>query len=375
MERKPAEVFPPGEYLNDELEARGWTQTEFAEIIRRQPRVVNEIILGKRAITPETAREIAAALGTSPQLWLNLETAYQLGRTPQSETVELISREARLRENFPVREMIKRGWIQASENFEVLEKRVFEFFGISAVDDAPRLTHAARRNYQQSDLTDLQLAWLFRVKQLADAHKVAKYSEAKLRAAIPKLELLMTEPEEIRHVPKVLSDCGVRLIVVEPIPGSKIDGVCFWTDEAKAPIIGLTMKGDFIDRFWFNLRHECEHVLRGDGKDRIVIDDFESGQMDSQDEAEKAANKAAAQFCVPQASLMDFIVRHDPMYPTTSFIGFSRLMRRHPGIVAGQLQRKIRRPELFKKFQARVRHILIETALTDGYGRHAPVEI
>ncbi len=86
-ERMPAEVFPPGEFLVDELEERGWSQVEFAEIIRRQPRLVNEIILAKRAITLDTARELAAALDTSPQYWLNLQTAYDLWKTaPQSAT-------------------------------------------------------------------------------------------------------------------------------------------------------------------------------------------------------------------------------------------------------------------------------------------------
>ena len=75
--------------------------------------------------------------------------------------------------------------------------------------------------------------------------------------------------------------------------------------------------------------------MRGDGKERVVIDDFESGTLESQDEAEKAANDAAANFCVPQKALADFILRHDPMYSTPNFIGFSRLMKRHPGIVAG----------------------------------------
>lgn len=371
MERVPAEVFPPGEFLNDELEARGWTQTEFAEIIRRQPRVVNEIILGKRAITPETAREIAAALGTSPQLWLNLESAYQLGRTPQPDNVEAISREAKLRDKYPVREMIKRGWIQSSENYEVLEQRVLNFFCVSNLDEEPSLVHAARRNYS-SDLSELQLAWLFRVKSLACAHQVPKYSERGLRMCVPTLESLMISPEAVRDVPKILAECGVRLIIVEPIPGSRIDGVCFWVDEAKAPVIGLTMKGDFIDRFWFNLRHEIEHVLRHDGKDKVVIDDFESDQANVSD-AEKAANEAAAEFCVPQKALRDFILRHDPMYGTPNFIGFSKIMKRHPGIVAGQLQRHIGRPELFKKFQARVRDFLIQTAITDGYGHSVEV--
>ena len=54
--RVPAEVFLPGEFIRDELEARGWTQTDLAEVLGRPFRLVNEILQGKRAITPETAR-------------------------------------------------------------------------------------------------------------------------------------------------------------------------------------------------------------------------------------------------------------------------------------------------------------------------------
>jgi HTH-type transcriptional regulator / antitoxin HigA len=372
-ERIPAEVFPPGEFLADELEARGWTQSEFAEIIRRPPKLVNEIIAGRKVITPETAREFSAALGTSPQYWLNLESAYQLWKTAPSEAEHLIVREAKLRERFPVREIIKRGWIEHSENFEVVEQRVLDFYGIASADEEPQLAHAARRNYGH-DFLDIQEAWLFRVKQLAVATRLPLYSEQKLRAALRALEPLMLEPEEVRHVPKILAECGVRFVIVEPIPNSKIDGVCFWINENQSPVIALTLKGDFIDRFWFNLRHEIEHVLRGDGKHQIVIDDFESNPA-PEDEAERAANLAGANFCVPQPALKDFILRHDPMYSTIAFIGFARLMKRHPGIVAGQLQHQIGRNDLFKKYQPRIRDIIIETALTDGYGKAAPTDL
>lgn len=71
----PVEAFPPGDFLLEELEVRGWTQTEFAKMIDRPFRLVNEIIAGKRAITPETAHDFAGAFGTSAQLWMNLETA------------------------------------------------------------------------------------------------------------------------------------------------------------------------------------------------------------------------------------------------------------------------------------------------------------
>jgi HTH-type transcriptional regulator/antitoxin HigA len=74
----PAEVFPPGEYLRDELSERGWTQSQFARIIGRPIQLVNGIINNKSAITAQTAKEIAAAFGTSPELWMNLQGAYDL---------------------------------------------------------------------------------------------------------------------------------------------------------------------------------------------------------------------------------------------------------------------------------------------------------
>ncbi len=82
---KPAEVFHPGEYLRDELEARGITQGNFARIIGRPLQVVNEIVNGKKRITVETAKAIGAAFGTGPELWINLQTNYDLHTTPEPD--------------------------------------------------------------------------------------------------------------------------------------------------------------------------------------------------------------------------------------------------------------------------------------------------
>jgi addiction module HigA family antidote len=76
-EHTPAEVFPPGEYIRDELEARGWTQVDLAFIIGRPLQTVNEIVAGRKAITPETARGLAEAFGTSAEVWMNLESVYR----------------------------------------------------------------------------------------------------------------------------------------------------------------------------------------------------------------------------------------------------------------------------------------------------------
>ena len=80
-ERVPAEVFLPGEFLRDELDARRWTEAEFAEILGRPVRLVNEILTGKRRITSQVAQEIAAVLGTTPEFWLTLEEGSHQTRT------------------------------------------------------------------------------------------------------------------------------------------------------------------------------------------------------------------------------------------------------------------------------------------------------
>lgn len=83
--RIPAEVFTPGEFIRDELEARGWSQTHLAAILGCSLHLVNEILSGQRAITPEMARGLGEAFGTDPQFWLNLESAYRLSLVPSKD--------------------------------------------------------------------------------------------------------------------------------------------------------------------------------------------------------------------------------------------------------------------------------------------------
>ncbi len=371
-ERVPAEVFPPGDFLREELEARGWSQVEFAEIIGRPLRTVNEIIAAKRGISPTTAKEFAAALGTSAEVWMNLETTYRLQNVQPAP--ERIRKLARIRSHYPVRDMVKRGWLEPSGSPDVLEAQLLRFFSIKTLDEEPRLEYATRRSDEPENLSQLQKAWLFRMKQLAQAIQTASYSEHKLRRALGSLHALMVAPEEARHVPRVLSDAGVRFVVVEPFPGSKIDGVCCWLSKSK-PVIGMTLRFDRIDNFWFVLRHEIEHVLQRHGQTAVIVDtelDRAIGE-EQQPEEERIANVGAADFCVPKTELDDFIARVSPAFSRRCVEGFAATLQVHPGIVVGQLQRRLGRYDLFRNLLVKVREIVVANAPTDGYGRMAPV--
>jgi HTH-type transcriptional regulator / antitoxin HigA len=70
-------AFPPGDHIREEIEARGWSQDDLARIMGYPLSVINEIINARKAITIQMARDLAAALGTSAELWMNLQTSYQ----------------------------------------------------------------------------------------------------------------------------------------------------------------------------------------------------------------------------------------------------------------------------------------------------------
>lgn len=90
LELVPAYTPPPGEILLMELAARNWSQRQFAAIVDKPVQAINEILHAKKQITPETALRIAAALGTSPELWINLEADYRLSLARQTVSSKLL---------------------------------------------------------------------------------------------------------------------------------------------------------------------------------------------------------------------------------------------------------------------------------------------
>src|SRR5574337_193016 len=138
IKTRPYKVVPPGEILKEEIEARGWTQGDFAEIIGRPLQAVNEILMGKKAITPETAVLFSQALGTTPEFWLNLESAYRLDLLhKEKREPDHVTRKAKLYSKAPVKELIRRRWIKPTKSPEQLEAEVCNFLGISNLDEEP----------------------------------------------------------------------------------------------------------------------------------------------------------------------------------------------------------------------------------------------
>jgi HTH-type transcriptional regulator/antitoxin HigA len=332
------------------------------------------------------AKALGYAFDVPAELFLNLQKAYELRQAREPDPG--VAKRARLQSRYPVREMIKRRWLEETDA-SMLEAQIIRFFEVSSIDEAPHMVHAAKKTNYFDEIPAEQVAWLYRVKQIAKTMEIPHYSENALRDSIARLKQLLVDPEEIRHVPRILMEAGVRFIIVEALPGSKIDGACFWLRDA--PVIGMSSRLDRIDNFWFVLRHEIEHALKKHGQDNHIIDAaimedqsqsvrvggaaFFNNAHASVMEEEAIANAAAGDFCVPANHMKSFVDRHNPFFSENHVIGLAKLTQRNPGLVVGQLHAKTKRYELFRKYLVKVRSFLIHSAVVDGWGEPYPASL
>lgn len=362
---------PPGVYIEEELEARGWLQADLAYILNVSASIVNQLIRGKYKINAEMAKSLSKAFGTSAELFLNLQKEWDLQQAGEPDPG--IAKRSLLQSEYPVREMIKRGWIKDS-NPEVLEEQMLKFFERDSVEDIPHLAHAAKRIGVVENQPPAQIAWLYRVKKIAKEMVVPRYSEKKLKEAVVQMSNFRSEPELIKEVPRLMNECGVRLVFVEKLPGSKIDGVCTWLNK-QSPVIGMTTLNDRIDNFWFVLRHEIAHVLHKHGQSAAIIDVETEKLTQNINTEERIANEEAAEFCIDQKKMNSFFQRKRPYFYEHDVIGFALLMNVHPGIIVGQIQKRTEDYRYLKKHQVGVRNIILPSAMYDGWGHIAPVDL
>ncbi len=358
------DAFPPGDYIREELDARGLSQLDLAHIMDRPIQMVNELVNGKKAVTPETAYELGAAFGTSAEMWLTLETAYRLASTDPD--TDAIRRRAGLFKAAPIREMQRRHWIRATTNAQELDRELTGFVG-----EEP-LSAAARMTMTDGDRpTASQAMWFIRARMLGSALPTRPYDEAKFDAMITKLRPNFLYRNKVRHVPTILSNYGIRFVIIEHLSGSKIDGAALWLDKT-SPVVAVSLRYGRVDWFWFTLLHELTHIRHRD--EGILIDANLVGKGATpsaiKPEVERRADREAANALIPEAMMESFISRVGPIYSKDRIVQFAHTMRVHPGIVVGQLQYRSEIPyRANREMLVDVRqHITATTGLVDGLG-------
>lgn len=336
-----ATIDHPGTFILEELEAREWAQVDLAYILGMSPSQLSPILTGKRDISPDMAVALGDAFGVSPEFFANLQKQYALQRAKRPDPG--VRTRAFWFSKFPVREMEARGWIENTDA-DLLDLQMMRFFDANRIEDVPLvgcepMAHAAKKSGGYEEPTGAQLVWLHRVRKIAAETEAPPYDRNELLATLPDIRAHMFDADDFSEIPSLLLGCGVRLVFVEHLPGSKIDGVCTWLGEQ--PVIGLSLRLNRPDNTCFVLRHEIEHVLQEDGKDgsRVHVDVFENDRKASDlPDEEQRADAAAAEFLVPQDKLASFMRRKGKWVSEDDVLAFSARHHIHPAIVVGQIQ-------------------------------------
>ena len=345
--------FSPGEILRDELDARGWSYSEFAEILDRPVQAVSEILNDHKEITTDTALEIGSALGTGPELWLNLQTNYRLRYAAMNpRRLSDVERRARLRSLVPLRDVIKRGWLPDAKDLDLLEAATCKFLQMPTIEDRPAIKAAARRTGHVGDFSPPQNAWIARVAQVGSRQSVARFDRDALGALASEIPSRLRDPFEVSNIRSWLQGCGVAFVCEMPLKSSKLDGAVVWP-HSSPPVIALSTRGNRFDGFVFTLLHEIAHLWHKHVTEGEAMIDEENGSLPMSIAQENEADVTAGEWIFPGG------LSTSETITTSTILRLADRYRVHSSLVIGRLQREHKLAwSQFRTYIPRIRDLL-----------------
>jgi len=250
----------------------------------------------KKPLTLSMMRGLSKGLGIPADILLNEQGAGFHENYPELKW-----------HKFPMAEMIKRGWIESDDysvgkNEELIRSLIGRAGGFECINTAFMRQGSGARMNAKADKYAVS-AWCLRVLELAKAKTLTRtYKKGALNSAIlkeiPRLSYFVDGPVLAREY---LEKQGIRLVILPHLPKTYMDGAAMLLPDG-SPVVGLTLRYDRVDYFWFSLLHELVHISKHLSKNKkIIIDDFDMRKLekDSLDRTEKEADELASSSMFP----------------------------------------------------------------------------
>lgn len=328
-----ATPMPAGETLSEWLDRVDMSQAEFAKRTSLTPKHINQVVKGSSGISPEVALAFERVTAIPDRYWLQLDANYQAARQRIVETRALASRVAVL-DRFPVRELARRGAIQATGTATDTLRELLRYFAVADVDalEAIWLQPALYRKSNAFRADSGALAsWLRLAEIEANDIPTATFNATAARHAVGQMRALSALPgiDWLRPLRELCASIGIALVILKEIPGCRINGATRWLSADKA-LVAMSLRHRRNDIFWFTLMHELCHVLRH-SKKQTFVDTKDSG-IDQDLEAESDAFASRVLIPPHHASQLS------ELRTASQVIDFAREVGVAPGIVVGRMQ-------------------------------------
>lgn len=332
----------PIDAIKQTMQERGLEPRDLIPMIGSRSNV-HEILSRKRPLTMPMARALHQQLGIKAETLLKAPQTTRDNAPSETEWGK-----------FPVNEMAKRGWIAKSSSLRadapVLIKDLMNRAGECEHSDALYRKTDQNRANAKTDPYALK-AWCWQV--LAQAN--CKPPQAEPPHGVEPIEKIMKQAirlspaiEGPKKAKEFLESNGIAVEVVRHLPRTHIDGAAMMSPFGY-PVIGLTLRYDRIDNFWFVLMHEMAHVARHLGSDpRSTARFVEDLNIASDAAAEREADEMASECLIPQRAWQESNIETSPSPMKT--IALAQATGVHPAIIAGRVRYEAQNYRLLSQF-------------------------
>lgn len=322
----------PGEILAEHIEARGWSQAEFARLADLTPKLVSTIISGANPVTPETAIKLERVLGLKAHIWTGLQSDWDIYKARQDlEGADAASFIA----DFPIKELKTRGVLPDTREQSALLEGLLSFLGIGTPNAYKARMANLAVHHRQSKAFDTNpnhvTAWLLLGELRARALELPPFDADRFSTILQDIRSLTVLGPE-KFYPRMVEFCqssGVALILERPIPKTCLFGSARWIAEDRA-IIQMSLRMKSNDHFWWTFFHEAAHILLHRG---LNFADDKGGEGDG---IETQADEWAENLLVGSERFTAFKATNPRSEMAVR--AFAREVGIHPGIVVGMLQ-------------------------------------
>lgn len=331
------ETPSPIEAIQFRMHEQGLRQADLVPYFGSRSRV-SEVLAGKRPLTVQMIRELSAGLGISAGVLVAGSAPVEAEPTPSSSDIDW--------DRLPFNEMERHGYFshvpkQSGRNLSELARD----FVTSILPKGAGFPVLARQALRGDAVTPKSryglLAWKARVLHVARNRRASlrlpSYSTDAVNSAfMAQVVHLSWHKNGVRLACELIEGKGVPVVIEPHLAGTQLDGAAF-LDQDGAPVIGLTLRFDRVDNFWFTLLHELAHVAKhlsnpGDA----FLDRLED--RDTTDALEIEANRIARDALIPRAAWRRSEVVSAPS--RERILQFADEQMIHPAIVAGRVRRE-----------------------------------
>jgi HTH-type transcriptional regulator / antitoxin HigA len=338
---EPEWTVPPGATIAALLAARSLSRESFAAALGENVETVQRLLLGLESVDNDLAKKLANCLGSTKTFWIAREAQYRAD-SARIRAQEATDARERWVKQFPVREMVRLGWIADFRTRAEAAEECLRFFGVSdGAAWATRYAGMARTAaFRMSSVSKSNpgavTAWLRWAELIAGRTPCSAWNPKAFEERLQIIRRLTWQKDPATFLPQLRRLCaevGVSVVVARTPKGCPASGATRFLSSNKALMV-LSFRYRSDDQFWFTFFHEAAHLLLH-GPDALFLEDGE--EITSEEERE--ANGFAGAVLVPADRMNELLtLRLD----NEAILRFAHQIGVAPGLVVGQLQHRKR---------------------------------